>query len=95
MPLYEFLCHACQKLFSKVLTIAEHEKGSIACPSCGSRKLEQQVSPFCAATSDKSRSQSDDSRERVNLSAIEEDDRARVLSDWEGRSEASSERPRK
>ena len=82
MPHYEFLCHGCKKAFSKILEQAEYQEGSITCPHCGSRKLE--VSPLYTVTSKKSRSQNDDSRERVNLSASEEDDRARVLSDWEG-----------
>ena len=84
MPQYGYFCHGCKKAFSKILEQAEYQEGSITCPHCGGRKLEQQVSPFYAVTSKKSRSQNDDSRERVNLSASEEDDRARVLSDWEG-----------
>jgi len=69
MPHYEFFCEGCQKTFSKILTIARHDEEKIACPHCGSNKVDQQVSPF--------------SWDRVNLSASEEDDRARVLSDWE------------
>jgi putative FmdB family regulatory protein len=69
MPHYEFLCKTCMKTFSKVLTFTEYEESKIMCPHCGSHKVEQQESPF--------------SWDRVNLSASEEDDRARVLSDWE------------
>jgi putative FmdB family regulatory protein len=83
VPQYEYFCHNCKKAFSNILEQAEHQE-SVACPHCGNRKLEQQVPPFYAVTSKKSRSQNDDSREMVNLSASEEDDRARVLSDWEG-----------
>jgi len=88
VPQYEYFCHNCKKAFSNILEHAEHQE-SITCPHCGRRKLEQQVSPFYAVTSKKSRSQNDDSRERVNLSASEEDDRARVLSDWESEGGAS------
>jgi len=84
MPHYEFLCHGCKKAFTKILERAEYQEGSITCPHCGSRKLERQVSPLYAVTSKNSRSQNDDSRESISLSASEEDDRARVLSDWEG-----------
>jgi putative FmdB family regulatory protein len=87
MPQYDFVCQDCKKPFSKILTVAEYDKGKIVCPKCGSRKIEQQVSPLYPVTS--SRSQNEDSRERVNLSASEEDDRARVLSDWEGEGGAS------
>ncbi len=29
MPQYNYLCRACKKEFSKILTISEHEKGKI------------------------------------------------------------------
>ncbi len=54
MPNYEFLCRACKKTFSKILTIARHEKEKIACPHCGSHKVEQRWSAFSAVTSKKS-----------------------------------------
>jgi putative FmdB family regulatory protein len=53
MPHYEFFCNACQKTFSKILTISEHEK-EIACPHCGSKSIEQRWSAFSAVTSKKS-----------------------------------------
>jgi putative FmdB family regulatory protein len=54
MPRYEYLCPACSKKFSIVLTIAEHEKGEVKCPKCGSAKVEQQWAAFYATTSKKS-----------------------------------------
>ena len=54
MPQYEFLCQACQKEFSKVLTLAEYEKGEISCPDCGSKQVEQRWAAFYAVTSKKS-----------------------------------------
>ena len=42
MPQYTFLCRACKKEFSKILTISEHEKGKIVCPHCKSKDVEQQ-----------------------------------------------------
>ena len=41
MPQYTFLCRACKKEFSKILTISEHEKGKIVCPHCKSKDVEQ------------------------------------------------------
>src|SRR2546426_10855424 len=41
VPNYDFYCHACKKTFSKVLTIARHDKEKIACPRCGSKNVEQ------------------------------------------------------
>jgi len=54
MPNYEFFCHACKKMFSKILTIAAHEKAKITCPHCGSHKIEQRWAAFYAVTSKKS-----------------------------------------
>jgi putative FmdB family regulatory protein len=54
MPHYEFICNACKKTFSKMLTIAEHEAEKTACPHCGSQEVEQSWSAFSALTSRKS-----------------------------------------
>ena len=54
MPNYEFVCSACKKTFSKILTIAEHDAEKTACPHCGSHKVEQRWSVFSAVTSKKS-----------------------------------------
>ncbi len=54
MPVYEFVCNACQKVFTKILTIAEHENEKIACPDCGSENVEQRWAVFYAVTSKKS-----------------------------------------
>jgi len=54
MPQYEFYCHACKKTFSKILALADHEEGGVACPHCGSHKIEQRWSAFSAITSRKS-----------------------------------------
>ena len=54
MPQYSFVCRACKKEFSKILTIAEYEKGKIACPHCKSKDVEQRWAAFYAVTSKKS-----------------------------------------
>jgi putative FmdB family regulatory protein len=48
---YEYLCSACSKKFSIVLTL---EKGQVKCPKCSSTKIEQQRAAFYATTSKKS-----------------------------------------
>jgi putative FmdB family regulatory protein len=48
---YEYLCSACSKKFSIVLTL---EKGQVKCPKCSSTKIEQQWAAFYATTSKKS-----------------------------------------
>ena len=54
MPHYEYLCQACNKKFTLVLTLAKHDKGKIKCPKCGGSKVEQQWAAFYATTSKKS-----------------------------------------
>ncbi len=46
--------NACNKEFSKILTIPEHEKGGIVCPHCKSKDVEQRWAAFYAVTSKKS-----------------------------------------
>jgi putative FmdB family regulatory protein len=41
MPVYDFLCQFCKRLFSKTLTIAGYDESKITCPNCGSHDVEQ------------------------------------------------------
>jgi len=41
MPAYDFLCQACNRLFSKTMTLTQYEQGEIRCPYCGSDDVEQ------------------------------------------------------
>jgi putative FmdB family regulatory protein len=50
---YEFVCLACKKRFSLVLTLSEYEKREIKCPKCGSKKVEQCWAAFYAVSSKK------------------------------------------
>lgn len=54
MPHYEYHCNQCNKEFDRYLSIAESEHEKITCPSCGSEKVEQKISPFFAVTGKKS-----------------------------------------
>ena len=54
MPNYDFRCLACNKSFSKTLTLAQYDKGKFECPHCRSKKVEQRFSAFYAVTSKKS-----------------------------------------
>lgn len=53
MPLYEYECRNCKKIFIQVLTLKEHEAGEVACPDCGSKQVKQLISPFIAHTASK------------------------------------------
>ena len=54
MPAYEYFCEACEKPFTKILTLHEYEEGEVYCPFCGSDRVEQHLTPFYAVTAKKS-----------------------------------------
>ena len=54
MPTYEYVCSACGKKFSATMTFSEHDKGRVACPKCGGKKVEQLFSTVFTKTSRKS-----------------------------------------
>ena len=54
MPQYVFLCQDCNKDFTRILHIADLEKGGVACPNCGGKKVTQKAAVFSAVTSRKS-----------------------------------------
>lgn len=55
MPTYEYHCGDCQKTFTTLLTITEHEKlPPPACPHCGSKKTVPHLSGPMVITSKKS-----------------------------------------
>jgi putative FmdB family regulatory protein len=54
MPIYEFECQACKKIFSLAMKVAELEAAKITCPHCGSEDVSQVLSLFSAVTSRKS-----------------------------------------
>ena len=45
MPIYAYACEACSKTFETLVTGSEKP----SCPSCGSLKLEKQLSVFAVA----------------------------------------------
>jgi len=54
MPHYEFICRKCKKTFVLTMSLADYEKGRVACPKCKSKKVEQKLTAFAAVTSKKS-----------------------------------------
>ncbi len=57
MPVYEFFCRRCERSFTAVMHIAEHDTDLPPCPSCGRKEdVEKRLSTFTAATSRKSAS---------------------------------------
>jgi putative FmdB family regulatory protein len=54
MPTYDYRCAKCNKEFSLILSMKEHEEGKAKCPKCGGKRLEQLITPFQTKTSRKS-----------------------------------------
>lgn len=54
MPTYEYECKECNKKFSLMLSISEHETAKVSCPKCKGKRVTQRISAFTAKTSRKS-----------------------------------------
>ncbi len=54
MPYYEYRCNECRKSFTIKMSYEEHGRKKIKCPECGTRKVEQVITPVMAKTSKKS-----------------------------------------
>jgi putative FmdB family regulatory protein len=54
MPSYDYRCPKCNKKFTLILSIREHDAGKGKCPKCGGKKLEQLITAFQVKTSRKS-----------------------------------------
>jgi len=54
MPSYDYRCPKCNKKFTTILSIGEHDAGKAKCPKCGAKKLEQLITAFQVKTSRKS-----------------------------------------
>lgn len=56
MPTYEYHCAACGRNFTRIETVARHEKAKarVECPQCGSTRVERALSTFYAKTGRKS-----------------------------------------
>lgn len=46
MPVYEYVCGACEKGFERLVTIAERD--GVRCPDCGSGQVRRALSVFAA-----------------------------------------------
>jgi putative FmdB family regulatory protein len=54
MPVYEFLCLDCNHKFTLPLSVSDFENGKYECPSCKSKKVEEQFTNVNVVTSKKS-----------------------------------------
>jgi putative FmdB family regulatory protein len=57
MPVYEYFCRHCEKPFTAVMHVSEHESTMPECPECNRREeVEKRMSTFTAVTKRKSAS---------------------------------------
>ena len=54
MPTYEFVCAACRKKFTLVMTFSEKDSKRVTCPKCKSRRVKQRFTSVYTQTSNKS-----------------------------------------
>jgi putative FmdB family regulatory protein len=54
MPTYEYRCADCGRSFDRVEPLAEHGRHHPPCPKCGSKHVEQVMTPFYPKTAHKS-----------------------------------------
>jgi len=61
MPVYEFICEDCQKIFSIHIRYADYGKIPVRCSRCGSHKVTRKISRIRIAKSEESRLENLDS----------------------------------
>ena len=54
MPVYDYLCNDCHRIFERTLTLHQYESEQMHCPHCGSDNIEQRAAAFYAVTTKKS-----------------------------------------
>lgn len=54
MPMYDYRCQSCKKVFSRIESMADHERRKPSCPKCKSDKVRRVFRRFYANTEKKS-----------------------------------------
>lgn len=54
MPIYDYKCLDCNKEFTVIQTLKEHEEGETECPNCKGKNIKRLLGTFFASTSKKS-----------------------------------------
>jgi putative FmdB family regulatory protein len=53
MPMYEYECQTCKKVFTLALSFDQHDHNRVTCPGCQSSEVRQLISSFIAKTASK------------------------------------------
>ena len=73
MPIYEYICHDCQRLVSLLWrSFADIESREAICPRCGGKNLRRLISRVAVVRSEESRL--DDLADPSSLSGLDEND---------------------
>ena len=54
MPMYEYFCQNCDRMFDVSCSLTEHDSEPVKCPSCKEANVKQRLSSFVAVASKKS-----------------------------------------
>jgi len=54
MPTYTYVCKNCNKTFTQMMTLSDHDKNKMTCPKCNSKRVEQKYAAFFAVSAKKS-----------------------------------------
>ena len=69
MPIYDYRCKACDKTFELLIL-----KGTVAaCPTCKSKKIDQQISSFAVASADMTMARVAKARQKYSTSKERKD----------------------
>ena len=83
MPIYEFACSKCRKIFS-FLSKRLNPEGAPACPKCGNKELSKQMSSFAMIKGGtKSETEGDPSGEGPDMSGVDESKMMRAMGEIE------------
>lgn len=55
MPVYEYKCNNCGKMFSLFLTYSEYDAAAVSCPGCGSDGVQRIIRPVRVTKGEKAR----------------------------------------
>ena len=74
MPNYQYRCQDCNKRFEVFMTYGEYGTRSVACPHCGSQKVQRRIGRIRFARSEESRLES--LADPSSLAGLEDDPKA-------------------
>jgi len=50
MPIFEFKCNSCNKVFEEIVFSSNTDSANIVCPECGAKNADKLMSAFSSST---------------------------------------------